>query len=73
MKNFLADFFVLIANVKVEIVVSLEAKVADMTDERLIVDVRFEMAFDVRFGWESFAADVAVVTEKLNLLINLNF
>lgn len=51
----------LVADVKVEIVISFEPKVADGTRERLIVDVSLKMRFHVRLGRKSFAAYVTVV------------
>lgn len=51
---------VLVTNVEVQVVVSLEGEIADLANERLIVDVSFEMTFDVRLGREAFAANVTV-------------
>lgn len=59
--------FVLIANVEVQIVVPLKAKVADDTDERLFVDMSLQMAFHVWLCGESFSANVAV--KRLRLLV----
>jgi hypothetical protein len=58
---------VLVANVEVEIVVSLKAKVADGAHERLVIDVGFKMRLDVRLGWESFAAYVTI--ERFRVLM----
>lgn len=51
----------LVTNVKVQIVVSLKAIVANAADERLLIDVSLQMTFDVRLGWKTLSADVTVV------------
>lgn len=52
---------------EVEVIVAFESKVADGTNERLLIDVSLQMAFDVWFSWEPFAADVTV--ERLCIFV----
>ena len=42
----------LIANVKVQIVVSFEASLAEIAGERFFFVVSLQVAFQVRLGWE---------------------
>lgn len=54
----------LVPHVESEVVVSLKFEAASVAPEGFVVDVRLQVALDVRLGRKAFAADVAVVTER---------
>lgn len=45
---------------EVEVIVALETKVTDGTNERFFVEMGLQVALDVRLSWKSFTADVTV-------------
>lgn len=50
----------LVPHVEVQIVVSLEAKAAELANKRLLIEMSPQVTFEVWLCWETFAADVTI-------------